>query len=130
MLRAVAKIAFNYLAYIEGADFVRHPAFDKARHYIRWGLKPGYKMIDVSEEPILADELVEGQRRLGHLITVNWAEDGISVLSQVSLMNWLTYSICLAADFTGPPPALCSGHFFNIGGWDIHELGSQPRTAT
>lgn len=127
IFRSIAKIAFNYLARWEGADFVQHPAFDRARRYIRWQHAPGYKLIQVDELAVLADEPVEGTRRLGHLVTVNWAEDGVSVLAQVSLMNWMTYRVALAPDFTGPPPELTRGHFFNVGGLDIHELGTRPR---
>ncbi len=124
--RAVAKIAFNYLAYWEGADFVQHCAFDKVRRYIRWQHAPGYKLIQIDEMPVLADEPVEGMRCLGHLITVNWALDGISVLAQVSLFNWMTYRVLLAPDFTGPPPELGRGHLFNVSNHEILELGSRP----
>jgi hypothetical protein len=123
--RSVAKIAFNYLAYWEGASFVQHPAFDKARRYIRWGHAPGYELIRVAQASVLGDEPEEGQRRLGHLITVSWATDGVSVFSQVALFNWMTYQVSLAHDFTGPPPELTRGHFFNVANHQIFELGSR-----
>lgn len=129
IVRAVAKIAFNYLAYWEGAEFVQHPAFDRMRRYIRWGTLPGDGLIQADETAVLADEPVEGTRRLGHLVTVNWASDGVSVLAQVSLFNWMTYRICLAPDFTGPPPPLTRGHYFDLGSRTILELGSRPAGA-
>jgi HNH endonuclease len=125
IFRSVAKIAFNYLAYWEGSEFVQHRAFDKVRRYIRWQHAPGYKLIQVDEKAILENEPIEGMRRLGHLITVNWAADGVSVLAQVSLFNWMTYLVCLAPDFSGPPPQLTRGHFFNVSDREIFELGSR-----
>lgn len=125
ILRSVAKIAFNYLAYWEGASFVQHPAFDKVRRYIRWGHAPGYELIRVAQASVLADEPEEGRRGLGHLITVGWATDGVSVFAQVALFNWLTYQISLARNFTGPPPELTRGHFFNVANHEISELESR-----
>lgn len=129
IFRAVAKIALNYLAYWEGADFVQHSVFDKARRYIRWGHAPGYSLVRMVENAILANEPIEGLRSLGHLITVNWAQDGVSILSQVSLFNWMTYQISLARDFTGPPPALTRGHLFNVSNHKILELEARPASA-
>src|SRR5260370_1049734 len=36
IFRAIAKIAFNYTAWVQGADFVLRPAFDDIRDYIRY----------------------------------------------------------------------------------------------
>jgi hypothetical protein len=126
IFRSITKIAFNYLAYWEGAEFVQHEAFDKARRYVRWGRAPGYALLHADEVAVLADEPEEGPRRLGHFITVSWAADGVSVLAQVSLFNWMTYRVLLAPVFTGPPPTLTRGHFFNVPGHEILELESRP----
>jgi hypothetical protein len=126
IFRSIAKIAFNYLACWEGTDFVQNRAFDRARRYIRWQHAPDYKLIQIEEKAVLEDEPVEGERRLGHLIITNWAVDGVSVLAQVSLFNWMTYLVSLAPDFSGPPPKLTRGHFFNVSNKEILELGSRP----
>jgi hypothetical protein len=88
--RAVAKIAFNYLAYLQGQEFALHPAFDVIRRFIRYGERPDYPLIQVADEAILADEPIEGERRLGNLVTTNIAMDGVSICAQVSLLNALT----------------------------------------
>jgi len=129
ILRAIAKIAFSYLAYWEGSAFVQHPEFDAVREYIRFGRHPSYKMIQMDEHAILESEPIEGLRTLGHLITIGWAEDGCSVLAQVSLFNWMTYRICLAPDFTGPRPKLLRGHLFAVPSGEILELGARPTTS-
>ncbi len=114
IFRAMAQIAFNYLAYWEGGPFVQQQGFDRARRYIRYGEIPNYELLRVNEEPILGDEPTVGNRRFGHLITIGWADDGVSVLSQVSLLNWMTYHICLAPELGGSLPPLARGHFFTL----------------
>lgn len=123
VFRTVAKIAFNYLAYWEGRDFVLHQAFDPARNFIRHGKKPEYPFVTVDNNPILGDEPVEGKRRLGHIITVNWAGNGISIVSQISLLNWASYRVCLAKNFSGERKNIRRGHFFNVGSKEILDLG-------
>ena len=85
IFRAIAKIALNYLVFWQGPEFVQQPSFDAVRRYVCEGENPGYKMIDVQEAAILADEPVVGRRRLGHLITTNRAQDGVSIVAQVAL---------------------------------------------
>lgn len=126
IFRAIAKIGFNYLAFGEGGEFVQHPAFDSARRYIRFGDVPDYTMVQSVDEAILSDEPIEGRRILGHLITVNWASDGVSVLAQVALFNRMTYRVVLAVGISGPPPALTRGHLFDIHSRKILELGARP----
>ena len=122
IFRTVAKIALNYLAYWEGKDFVHHHSFDPSRSFIRYGLKADYPLVKVDDKPILGDEPVEGRRRLGHIITVNWAADRISIVSQVSLFNWANYSVSLAGDFSGERRDLRRGHFFNVNNGEIFDL--------
>jgi hypothetical protein len=114
VLRAVAKIAFNYLAYREGRDFLLHEAFNPIRAFIRKGEGTTPPLIQAMERPVLAGEPIEGQRLLGHLITVDWAVDNVSIIAQVSLFNWMTYSVSLARDFPGERRDIQHGHLFNI----------------
>lgn len=123
IFRAIAKIAFNYLAYWQGRDFVNESSFDPIRQFIRFSERPLYLPVAVTEQPVLADEPIVGKRRLGHLVTVNWAQDGKSIVSQVSLLNWMTYRICLAKDYSGDRRNIKMGHFFNVSSGEILELG-------
>jgi hypothetical protein len=127
IFRAVAKIAFNYLAYWQGPELLHEPSFDTARRYIRYGKQPGYSMVDVREDAILADEPVVGQRRLGHLITTNWAQDRVSIMAQVALFNWVTYRISLAREHPGERRDIRRGHFFDVANDEILELGAITR---
>ena len=120
--RAIAKIAFNYLAYWQGAGFVLQKVFDPIRFYIRKGEQGSDPFVMVSNKSILADEPSERSRRLIHIATVNWAQNGVSIVSQVSLFNFLSYTVQLAKDYSGQIPNLRKGHFFNLGDHNIYEL--------
>lgn len=120
--RAVAKIGFNYLARWQGEEFINHQSFDLSRRFIRYGETAPYPLVSVTENPILADESKEGQRRVGHLVTVNWAADNLSIVSQVSLFNWATYCVSLAREFSGEHKEIRIGHFFNTNSHEISTL--------
>jgi hypothetical protein len=128
--RAVAKIAFNYLAYWQGPEFAQHPAFDPVRRYIRYGERSDHVMIDTVDDAILADEPVEGLRLDGNLVTMSVAIDGVSLFAQVSLLNMLTYRVLLAPDFPDTIPSdFVRGHFFDVTTHRILELEARDRTS-
>ena len=122
IFRAIAKIAFNYLLYWQEPEFVFEAPFHTARRYIRYGEHPGYKMIAIRDDAILADEPIVGKRRLGHLVTTSWAQDGVSILSQVSIFNWVTYCVSLLRDYGGERRDIKRGNFFDVSTRKILEL--------
>ena len=123
--RAVAKIAFNYLTYWQGSQFVLEADFNSTREFIRYGAEPLYPLIKIRQESILSDEPISGKRRSGHLLTVDWAADKRSIVAQVSLLNWLTYSVCLARNFLGEHRDIQKGHFFDPYNQQILQLGTK-----
>ncbi len=127
--RAVAKVGLNYFIYWNGASIAFLPDFDPIREFIRYGTKMKLPYFQIVEKPILEGEPIEGKRRLGHLITVNWADDKSSVLAQISLFNLNTYAVCLSHQFSGPKPNIRKGHFFNVGNSKIYELGAREINA-
>jgi hypothetical protein len=127
IMRGVAKIAFNYFAFWQGKEFVLHQGFDVIRKFILKGEKPDYPLVRIHDKPILGDEPIVGKRRLGHLITTNWAADGISIVSQVSLFNWMTYNICLAKEFLGERRNIKKGHFFDFNSHNILDLSTDKQ---
>ena len=120
--RGTAKIAFNYLARWECGEFVRQPSFDQIRNFVRHGLQAPYPIVKITQRPILADEGI--RRRAGHLVTIAWAADRVSIVAQVSLLNVFTYSICLAKNYEGERREITRGHFFNVADGSILELGT------
>ena len=122
IFRAIAKIALNYLAYWQGAEFIHESYFDPIRRYIRFSERSRFPLVIVTEQPVLADEPVVGSRRLGHLLTISWAADGQSIVSQVSLFNWVTYSVSLARDHPEAGRDIRKGNFFNVSSGEILDL--------
>ena len=103
--------------------------FNPTRSYIRYGVQPQYSMCQIRQEPILGDEPLLGKRRSGHLLTVDWAADKQSIVGQVSLFNWLTYSICLARDYSGKHQVIQKGHFFDPYNQQILQLDANPKAS-
>lgn len=122
IFRAIAKIGFNYLSYWAGSEFVIQKAFDPIRRFIRYGEKVSYPFVFILEKAILGDEPVEGNRRLGHLIILDKSKNGLSIVSKVSLFNWITYSVLLAKGYQGMDLVVRRGQFFNIANGEIYEL--------
>jgi hypothetical protein len=120
--RCVAKVAFNYLAYTSGADFVRGESFHAVRSFIREGREPNYPLVRVTDEPILADDLRHLRQTDGHLITVNWRPDNPHVIAQISLFNRITYHVSLARNLWGIWRPIRCGHHFEIGSRSISKL--------
>ncbi len=51
--RCVSKIAFNYLAWTSGKEFCLSGEFNDIRRFVRYGERPGYRLIRASTNPIL-----------------------------------------------------------------------------
>ena len=120
--RAIAKIAFNYMAYWHGPEFALQKTFNPIRHYIRRGERAKVKYVLVRSDNILVDEKPD-KRRLCHIVTLNWAKNGTSIVSQISLFNnFPSYTVLLSKHYRGKTVNLRKGHFFNFGDNRIHEL--------
>ncbi len=126
IFRSIAKIAFNYLTYWAerdiGLDFVFDSSFNPIRRYIRFGEEISFPFVVIIEKAIMFDEPIEGKRRLGHLITLGWSDNKLSIASNVSLFNFNTYSVLLAKDYKGKSFNLHKGNIFNIADNEILEL--------
>ncbi len=128
IMRAVAKIGLNYLAYWLGSEFVLQESFNPIREFILTGKRNGDLLVRAVDKSILADEMSSSRRRLGHIVTVNWAGDKASILAQVSFFNWITYQIILALNYPGEKINIARGSFFDVHNHIIHEIGSMSAT--
>lgn len=122
IFRAIAKIAFNYFVYWAGPEIVFDSSFDPIRKFVRYGEKAAFPCVVIIEKAILGDEPLEGKRRLGHLITFDWSKEKLSLVSQVSLFNWTTYSVLIAKDYKDKTFNLRKGSFFDLANYEIFEL--------
>jgi hypothetical protein len=112
--RAVAKIAFNYLACVAGSEFVLRSEFDPMRSFIRYGSLHNYPIIRVSSRPILFDDLPVQRQTDGHLLTLDWPGSRDCVIGKVSFFNTLTYEILLTRRCSAIWRVVRKGHYFDI----------------
>jgi hypothetical protein len=115
VLRAIAKIAFNYLAYTQGAPFALNENFNGIRKFIRYGISDGFKYVLVDNSPILENETRYRTRMtLGHIITINWDVPKTTIVSRVGIFNTLRYRIIFCKFFKGLYRPLAIGHHFDF----------------
>lgn len=135
--RATAKIGFNYLAYAQGAEFCLRSEFDPIRRFVREGTGEWKSFVDVSHEPILAQDHPQVRHTRGHLLTVGWGAGASGRLAghlvpQVSLFNEVTYRIHLCRRFEGIWRDIASGHHYDLEERRVEPLGRtrlvQPAT--
>lgn len=124
LLRAHAKIAFNYMAAILGVDFALRTNFDSIRRYIRFGTIPDYIPVKIRQQSILDPRSLITN---GHLITLDWSPDGRDLRGDVSLFNFGSYRITLAHNYSGILQIIRSGHHFDITTRQVKLLRSLPR---
>ncbi len=125
--RVVAKIAFNYLAWVHDSKFVLRDQFDTIRNFIRYGLG-GDDLIGVDNESPIA--LPPGasvqQRPVIHVVTVERAINAPALLGQVMLFGGLRYQVVLSED--GADDFRFSGHSFNVATLRAARLGNRRQS--
>jgi hypothetical protein len=116
IMRGFCKIAFNYLAFVAGSDFVLAANFDDVRRFIRFDEGDSNNFFGVNLTPILYDDkrLVRIGAKIteGHLLVVGWR--GKRVISKLSLFNTQTFGINLCHNFNGIWRPIESGHHFDV----------------
>jgi hypothetical protein len=125
--RAAAKIGFNYLAYVTGTEFCLRQEFDGIRRFIFDGAGDWKTFVEVSHEPILAQDHPQVRHTHGHLLTVSWAGGSRGrmeghLLAQVSLYNEVTYRIHLCRRFDGIWRDIGSGHHYDVAARRVERL--------
>jgi hypothetical protein len=122
--RAIAKIAFNYLAYIQGRTYVLQEQFDPIRDFVM-GRKRDRAMVRVIAKPILRHEDYHWRAFEGHLVLFERA--GYGLHGKVSLFNSLTYEIILCKDL-GLLYRMYSGHALDPTNHSIEPLFNSSLT--
>jgi hypothetical protein len=128
ILRAVAKIAFNYVACVHGAGFVLRSDFNDLRNYIRYGTESGFPFVVQANGGILTGEPRESKFTNGHLITLEWNRAERGLLSRVSLFNHAKYHVLFCTHYSGVwSNELVSGHHFDIKTGEVSSLFSSSK---
>lgn len=123
ILRAVGKIAFNYVAYAEGPNFVLSSDFDEFRAWVRHGREPRFHPRAVAvRQPILFSDSRRWRQTSGHLIAFDWNTQGDGLLVQVSLFNSLTYRVLICVHYSGIWQNFRKGHHFDLESLTVSSL--------
>jgi hypothetical protein len=126
ILRAIAKVAFNYLAWTNGPSIVLREEFDAIRSFIRGGVPTGWQVVEVRREPILQNEKTGGRITDGHLLMVGWGPGGALPVAKVAFFNGVTYVVHLCSEVFGPLPLKIGGHHFHPTLRVIDALSTEP----
>ena len=113
--RAVAKVAFNYLAHVAGVAFVGRDDFHPARRFIRYGEELGWQVMSVQDRPLLYEDSTTQRQTSGHLLASYWsASPGRRPVVWVSFYNELTYRVVLVDNPRGLWCEIERGYHFDI----------------
>lgn len=128
--RVVAKIAFNYVAWVTNCEFVLQADFNAIRAFIRHGVSPPWEAVRPVAEPLLSDETPEYRRAQLHLLTARWNRHTGALLGQVSFFNIFNYWVALCDGFSGIWMPIHSGHCFSLVSRDIRPLASDEKSSS
>jgi hypothetical protein len=124
--RCIAKIAFNYLAKVRGAEFVLHPDFDDIRAFIRYGTQPRVQVVRPLKGSFLLEERHGRVVTRGHILRLDWSVDRQSIVAQVALFNAMKYTVVVCNRYSGVWTGdLAQGHHFDL---DNHRIEPLLRT--
>jgi hypothetical protein len=113
--RCIAKIAFNYLAYVleENTQLLLREDFDAVRTFIRHGTLAEHTIVAAIGGPRLTEESRKGSLVNGHMLGVGWS-DNESILCNLNIFNAMTYQVALCRKYQGLWFALHSVHSFDV----------------
>lgn len=117
--RAIAKIAFNYLAYARGSAFALNKGFDEIRNYIRYGTAADKQLVTrVSSSPFHGGWR-EANSRQGHYVIIDWSKTGSGVVGAVSLFQVIHYQVQFGSYEGVLPGLIAKGSYFD---WRTNEI--------
>jgi hypothetical protein len=121
--RAVAKIAFNYMAKHAGTDFALNACFDPIRRFIRYdkGGDDWRQFVRIIDLPLLAEETPDLRVTRGHVLMLGWRT--LATLQvRVSPYNAVAYEVTMTNSYPGIWRPLKIGHVFDWEHRIVHEL--------
>ena len=110
ILRALAKVAFNFLACVRGAPFALETDFDAVRNYVRDGARRAGPLVRV-----ITIHISGGGDRLRprHAVVLNWDVQKTAILCAVTLFGYMLYQVTLCEDYPVWHP-MSEGRIFDL----------------
>jgi len=120
MSRALAKIAFNYLAHREKPELVLRPAFDVVRRFVRYGEQPQLPPVHTSFDLPFRLPPEQTDRPVVHFVCIapRYPTHN-NLLGLVSLYGFLTHAVMLSEGYPGPWPKP-HAHLYNPKDHTVH----------
>jgi len=97
IVRCVAKIAFNYLAYVLGEDtrLLLRDEFESIRNFARHRLNPETDIVYFSGKPKLGADERKNSLVDGHILAVGWDAAKENLICGLSFFNAMSYKVVL-----------------------------------
>lgn len=114
-LRAIAKVAFNHMSFVNGPEFALRSEFDSTRRFIRYGREPFLPAVMLHEGDIYqirSAAAAESERAIVHIVTTTEPLNAEVILGQVTLFNVTQYDVTLAHSRVSGFKR--GGHLFNL----------------
>jgi len=122
--RGIAKVALNYLAHVQGSDFVMHFDFDPVRRFIRYGEAAPPNLIRFYDPAAFCTAHGPAPWHRGHLLAVSWDAKNRCVLVAFSpFLETMTYMVMLADDFRGVWREIGAAHFYDLEDKQVKRMG-------
>jgi len=119
--RCLCKIAFNYLAFTCGYTFALAKDFDDIREYVRNDVGDTTERVFVKNKPIIAQEVISGQRVTdGHILAIEGRPADSTLEIQLALFNSIPYRIPMTRNYIGHKFA--KGLHFSLETREVTEL--------
>ena len=118
--RALAKIAFNHLAYVLGPAVARLPNFNEIRRYVRNDVRPSARVVRPVPPRHVARKST-GQPTRAHFLTTQ--RNGDLIFSQISLFSRVRYVVTLSRDPLSIDMGIQYAHVFDL---DARRVVSTP----
>lgn len=123
--RAIAKIAFNYLAYTMSRDSALQPIFDRVRTFIHEGSGTTNLVRKRAPMKIFGDR-EEAARRRGHMVAIELAADGTTIQGFVEFFGIMTYKVTLGK-FGQIAIPISAGHYFDVKSKQVTQMDAIRR---
>jgi len=119
--RCMAKIAFNYLAYVVQskchgrAEWIMSSAFDPVRHFVLGETQ--------NSEPRFAKATVHrGKKGPFHTMALQWKRHEKDIVATIELFSWLCLQVWLVEDFEGVVWNITAGHCWDVRQRQVREM--------
>lgn len=113
IIRTIAKIGFNYLAYFFDTSFILSEHFDEIRNYIRHGQKAGYDLVMMEYHEVKNNLKNLKKEMFGHH-KIALFQANSKIIATITLFNRIVFNVTLTNSYPLWRPDLNRTNIFDI----------------